>query len=340
MARRIALRKHPPRRPVRLIERVVAGDSAAWKRFVEHYTPFLYAIAWRYARPDADTASELVLVALEGLRRPDAEGRDFYRLRKYLESLQRYRERSRFTTWLALVSKNLFRDWYRQREGRRLLPKEIRGLDEIDQALFSCLFWDGCSETEACGRLCSRWPEIGEEECAQRCERVRQRLSERNLWNLYRDLMRRLPGVPIHPTGSQEPVAVQLPDPHPDSRPDSALQRKQDRAVAGALAEALGRAVEYLPQRTQQVVRLLMLRGMTGAQVQRIMGFGKRQRVYDEMDRARRRIRESLERDGFSGQDLRRAEGWLDSGLEENDPSGPDLGSAAVVNEHRADEEV
>ena len=56
------------------------------------------------AAPLIDLAAELVLVALEGMKKPDAEGREFYRLRKYLDSLKRFGSRSRFITWLLPTS--------------------------------------------------------------------------------------------------------------------------------------------------------------------------------------------------------------------------------------------
>ncbi len=312
-------RQRQPRRPVELIERVVAGDEQAWQRFVEAYAGFLYSLAWRYARGDVDLAAELVLVALEGLRRADTEGRSFYRLRKYLDSVERFGRRGRFVTWLALVVKNLLRDWFREREGRRLLPKEIEQLDPRGQELFRALLWDGSSESEAFARLRSRWPDLDQESFDGMIEGVYAAIKERNLWNIYQDLLRRLPAVLVDETGRK--AGVQLADPHPESRPDKALEHKQRLQLAGRIGRLLQRAIEQLPNPTRRVVQLLLLRGLTGEQARRVMGFRKRQRVYDEMAKARGRIRTVLERDGVTAIEVREVTGLLHGWLEEENPT-------------------
>ena len=304
----------PPRRPVELIERVVAGDEKAWQLFVEAHAGFLYSLAWRYARGDVDLAAELVLVALEGLRRADAEGRPFYRLRKYLDSIERFGRRSRFVTWLALVVKNLLRDWFRAKEGRRLLPREIEQLDPRGQAVFRALLWDGLSESEAFASLRSRFLDLDHESFDCALEQVYSVLKERNLWNIYQDLLRRLPSVLVDESGRQ--AGVQLADPHPKSRPDTALEHMRRLQLAGRIGRLLHKEIEQLPDPTRRVVQLLLLRGLAGEQVRRVMGFRKRQRVYDEMAKARRRIRKALEREGVTAGDVREATGLLHGWLE------------------------
>jgi RNA polymerase sigma factor (sigma-70 family) len=291
-----------------LLERVVAGDVQAWQRLVESHLGFLYALAWRYARGDRDRAAELVLVALEGLRRPDAEGRGFYRLRRYLESRAELGGQSRFTTWLALVAKNLFRDWFREREGRRHLPREIDGLDPLSQALFGLLFWEGLSQAEAWGRLASSQPGLTPGRFEAALERVTAALSARNLWALYQELLRRLPPLSLEGAGGPDGApGPQLADPDPGSLPDSRLVAQEAQAGAARVRALLAEGLRALPARTRQVVELLVYRGLDGEAVRRVMGFRGRQRVYDEMARARRRLRTWLSRHGLGEVELREA---------------------------------
>ena len=312
-------RKGQKDRPVGLIRRVVAGEQAAWEEFVNAYCGFLYSLAWRYARGDVDLAAELVLVALEGLKKPDADGRDFYRLRKYLDSLQRFGGRSRFITWLALVTRNLFRDWFRDQEGRRVLPKEIEGLDLVDQEIFKLVFWEGFSESEASEMVLSAKKIQNYEEFQQRMDVVYDKLKERNLLSIYQDLLRRLPALPLDtPMSPGGQRSIQVADSRTDARPDRALQKAEDRATALEVEKALSEAISALPTVTRQVLLLHAIQQLSGEEVRRIMGFKKRQRVYDELAKAKRKIGAFLGRQGIDAKKVRRSIGWLD-GLSKKD---------------------
>jgi hypothetical protein len=176
------------------------------------------------------------LVALEGLARQDAKGQKFYRLRSYLNSLERFGGRSRFTTWLALVVKNLFRDWFRERDGRRLLPKEIEGLDSIDQEIFRLLFWEGYSENETFEKIKDQYLKISKEEYKTRTENIYKSLNDRNLSTIYQDLLRRLPAVSLGSTSSSDSFRpLDIADTSSESRPDWALEKAEEQAFSREL---------------------------------------------------------------------------------------------------------
>jgi len=309
-------RSYPEDRPVRLLTKVVNGDLQAWKKFVRDYCGFLYASAWRYARNDIDQASELVLVALEGLRKPGADGQDFYRLRKYLDSLEQYGGRSRFVTWLALVVKNLFRDWFRETKGRRLLPKEIEDLSELGRDIYKLVFWDGLSESEAFETLRSSKAALSLDEFDKQLAEIFERLSEKNMQTIYTDLIRRVPPLSIdrRVIGGNERT-IELADLQPWSRPDLALEVAQQQALSKQVGEKLVAAVESLPAQTRSILMMYAVQGMSGAEIQKVMGFQKRQRVYDELSKARRRIRVILEKAGVGISEASQVVGWLDDFL-------------------------
>ena len=305
--------KDPSDRPIKLIQRVIAGEQAAWEEFVNSYCGFLYSLAWRYARGDVDLAAELVLVALEGLKKPDADGGEFYRLRKYLDSLERFGGRSRFITWLALVTRNLFRDWFRDQEGRRVLPKEIVGLDLVDQDIFKMVFWDGLSESEAFETLHSKKKLYTYEEFQHRLEVIYDKLKERNLLGIYQDLLRRLPSLPLDSPASPGSLRhVQIADSRPQARPDWALEMAEDLATAEKVSRTLSDAISALPAVTRQVLLLHAIQQLSGEEVRRIMGFKKRQRVYDELAKAKKKIGEFLQKRGIDAKKARQSIGWLD----------------------------
>jgi len=304
---------------VGLIRRVIAGEQAAWEKFVNDYCGFLYSLAWRYARGDVDQAAELVLVALEGLKKPDAEGREFYRLRKYLDSLERFGGRSRFVTWLALVTRNLFRDWFRDQEGRRVLPKEIEGLDLEDQEIFRLVFWEGLSESEASETLLSRKKIHSFGEFQRRLEVIYNKLKERNLLVICQDLLRRVPSLPLDSPVSPERLRyIQVADSRPEARPDRALEMAEDQAIAAKVGQVLSDAIMALPAATRQVLLLHSIQQLSGEEVRRIMGFKKRQRVYDELAKAKKRIGDFLSKRGIDAKKARRSIGWLDGLLKKD----------------------
>jgi RNA polymerase sigma factor (sigma-70 family) len=311
--------KGPKDRPVGLIRRVIAGEQAAWEEFVNAYCRFLYSLAWRYARGDVDLAAELVLVALEGLKKPGADGREFYRLRKYLDSLERFGGRSRFVTWLALVTRNLFRDWFRDREGRRVLPKEITGLDLVDQEIFKLVFWEGLSESEAFETLHSKKKLHTYDEFQNRLAVVYDKLKERNLLSIYQDLLRRLPSLPLDsPVSPGSLRQIQVADSSPQARPDRALELAEDQATAEKVGRALSEAILALPAVTRQVLLLHAIQQLSGEEVRRIMGFRKRQRVYDEMAKAKKKLGEFLGKKGIDAKKARQSIGWLDGLAKKN----------------------
>ncbi len=321
-------------RPVALLTRVVRGDPQAWRVFVENYCGFLYSLAWRYARGDVDVASELVLVALEGLQRADAEGRPCYRLRKYLDSLQSFGKRSRFVTWLALVARNLFRDWFRESGGRRLMPKEIKGLTPMEQSVFKLIFWDGYLEHEACHKLAIEQG-LSEAGFGAIVRKLYRKLNERHFRTIYQELLRRVPAV-----GTTQRYAfageraVEIPDVRPGSRPDLVLEMEEAKRAAFRVGGVLRQAVEELPARTRNVVLLLWVQNLSGEEICRVMGFRKRQRVYDEMAKAKRNIMIFLKKAGVEPELFRQAEGFLDGWLTEKDrAAGSDFRRNAVLSE-------
>jgi len=318
--------KTPGARPVRLIERVVRGDRDAWLRFVDAYSGFLYSLAWRYARGDADTAAELVVVALEGLKRPGADGRDFYRLHRYLDSLEEYGGRSKFVTWLALVVRNLFRDWFREKKGRRLLPKEIESLETRAQQVFKLVFHEALDERQAFFKLKNEYPDLAEEEFDKLLEEVMGALSEKNLWSIYNDLIRRVEPLRLdHPLARGQGQKIELADLKPRSRPDKLMLLAEDKAMGEVVSRELEKAVATLGEVTRNVLLMHAIRGLSGKQVAKVMGFRKRQRVYDELAKARHKIGKYMRKAGIGAEQIRRATGWLDDVLDAEEKKWPGL---------------
>lgn len=301
-------RSHPDR-PVHLLERVVAGEQRAWQQLVERYLGFIYTIAHHYGQEDRELVDDLVLAALEGLRRPSADGVEFARLRRYLESVERYGRRGRFTSWLALVLRNIFRDWFRSQRGRRKLPRDVEKLGELERQVYAGLAWQGLSERELLHALSGRHPHLDQERLEQAIARVERALGRHGLDRIWADLLVRRPM--LLQAGGEALALENLADPSPTSRPDQLLQLKQEQQRLRRLAGCLVQALHSLPEVPRTVLLMQLLQGMSGEQIRRAMGFRKRQRVYDELARARRLLGKALRDEGFGPADARLASGRL-----------------------------
>ena len=96
--------------PAELSDVLDADDSsreAAWSSFLERYSGLLLHTA-RGPGGDYDACMDRYQYVIEQLRKDD-----FKRLRRYV-----VQSRSRFTTWLVVVSRRLCHDYHRSRYGR------------------------------------------------------------------------------------------------------------------------------------------------------------------------------------------------------------------------------
>lgn len=97
----------------RLVRAILAGDTAAWQKFILQYSNFIYRAIVRYT-DDYDEKMAVYLHVLEKLR----EDR-FQRLRRF--SFQ-----AKLSTWLTVVARRLALDFLRARYGRDFGLKKIR----------------------------------------------------------------------------------------------------------------------------------------------------------------------------------------------------------------------
>ena len=105
---------------------------------------------------------------------------------------------------------------------------------------------------------------------------------------------------------------LQVADSRPEARPDRALEMAEDQAIAEKVGQVLSEAVLALPAVTRQVLLLHTIQQLSGDEVRRIMGFKKRQRVYDELAKAKKKISGFLSKRGIDAKKARQSIGWLD----------------------------
>ncbi len=97
----------------RLVRAILAGDIAAWQKFILKYSNFIYAAVIKYTDDD-DEKMAVYLHVLEKLH----ENR--------FERLRRFAFKAKLSTWLTVVSRRLALDFLRGRYGRDFSLKKIR----------------------------------------------------------------------------------------------------------------------------------------------------------------------------------------------------------------------
>jgi RNA polymerase sigma factor (sigma-70 family) len=120
----------------RLVGAILAGDTAAWQKFILRYSNFIYSAIVRYT-DDYDEKMAVYLHVLEKLR----EDR-FARLR-------RFAFKAKLSTWLTVVARRLALDYLRSRYGRDFSRKEIRVVSIDGEPDYTKILADGKTpETE------------------------------------------------------------------------------------------------------------------------------------------------------------------------------------------------
>lgn len=97
---------------VRLVRAILAGDTAAWQKFILEYSGFIYRAIIKYT-DDYDEKMAVYLHVLEKLRQDR-----FQRLR-------RFAFQAKLSTWLTVVARHLALDFLRARYGRDFGLKKI-----------------------------------------------------------------------------------------------------------------------------------------------------------------------------------------------------------------------
>jgi RNA polymerase sigma factor (sigma-70 family) len=205
----------------------------------------------------------------------------------------------RFSSWLAVVVKNLALDHLRAREGRFRPFRKVDAMDEIDRLIFDYSLRDGKPLEEVRHLLEARHGiGVGEVELADRAARVEAALSANQRWRLMARISARREHLPLDPVsgtaGLQPDKAIPLADARGD--PERALRSRE----AG---RALRSAMEAIPPRERLAVTLRYRDGMNARQAAMVLNVtpAEAERLARE---GVRKIRESLGRAGMAQLDF------------------------------------
>lgn len=285
-----------------LVERVVTGDEQAWSIFVKQFSNLLFSLLWRYANGDQDRCSDLYLYVIEGLKKSNERGESFYRFRRYLQSIERYHGRGRLTTWLGRVAQNLVSDYFREREGRRTLPRAVQRLELASQKIFKLLFWDCLSERETFENMRCENPSLSRAEFDKSVRELNRLLKKSNRWSLYSEVIRRTPALPLHPGASDRPERasrVQVADPRPAAQPSAAVIENEQMETARSMGKALRELIAEMDETSRLVLVCRFRHGMTAKQIAKLVKQPDQKRIYSDIDRIVGQLKQALGKAGF-----------------------------------------
>jgi RNA polymerase sigma factor (sigma-70 family) len=273
-----------------LLDALAAGGPAAWQAFLDTCSETLFRVVSLFARTYDDRMDLFLFVCTK------LHDDDMRRLRSF-----RFRAESpcRFSTWLAVVVKNLAVDYLRARDGRFRAFRTVDAMDETDRLVFEYYLRDGRTLEEVRHLLESRHGlGVGDLELSERAARVEAALSANQRWRLIARLTERRDHLPLDPiSGSAGPrpaEAIPLVDTRED--PERALRSRE----AG---RALRSAMESIPPRERLALTLRYRDGMSARQTATVLDVTPSEA--DKLARdGVRKVRESLGRAGMAPPDF------------------------------------
>jgi RNA polymerase sigma factor (sigma-70 family) len=273
-----------------LLDALAAGGPAAWQAFLDASSGTLFRVVSLFAH-SYDDRMDLFLFVCTKLHDDDMR-----RLRSF-----RYRAESpcRFSTWLAVVVKNLAVDHLRARDGRFRAFRKVDAMEEIDRLVFDYHLRDGKPLEEVRHLLETRHGlGVGDVELAERAARVEAALSANQRWRLMARLSERRDHLSLDPVsgraGPEPDQAIPLADTRAD--PERALRSRE----AG---RALISAMESIPPRERLAVTLRYRDGMSARQIAVILDVTAAEAERLARDGVRK-VRESLGQAGMAPPDF------------------------------------
>jgi RNA polymerase sigma factor (sigma-70 family) len=273
-----------------LIDALAAGGPAAWQAFLDACSETVFRAVSLFAST-YDERMDLFLFVCTKLHDDDMR-----RLRSF-----RFRPESpcRFSTWLAVVVKNLAVDHARAQEGRFRPFRKIDAMEQIDRLVFDYHLKDGKPLEEVRHLLVSRHGlDVGDAELADRAARVEAALSANQRWRLMARLSERRHHLPLDPVsgaaGMEPEQAIALVDSRGD--PERALRVSE----AG---QALHSAMESIPPRERLAVTLRYRDGMSARETAVVLQVTAAEAEQLAQDGASK-VRERLKRAGIAPPDF------------------------------------
>jgi DNA-directed RNA polymerase specialized sigma24 family protein len=258
-----------------LVRRILAGDIAAWHRFVEIHNDQMQNIIGRYVS-DHEIRRDLLVSLLEKLKD---------------QKLAHFDGRSTLSTWLFVVIVNHCRDYFRSAKGIRHVLTALEGLRPIERRFFKLAFVQGMPIHEVLGSIRA---EMGEHitylDLIQCEERIVAKAREKKLGRLIEKLLS--PAIRQEQLGGAALAAIdqallarraQLP---PDILVDSDLLHEALQNLREALLN--------LPHRDQIILKLKFEHKASAKRICEVLDLGNERMVYRRLEKLLAKLKAML----------------------------------------------
>lgn len=250
-----------------LIVRVLSGDTAAWHRFIEIYSPHIRKTIGRYVA-DPEVVNDLYASLLEKLK---------------TGKLARFESRSSLATWLYTVARNHCRDHYRSAKGVRHLCMALDGLREPERRFFNLHYVQGLSlQATYRSMRAESGNAISYLDLFEYRDTIRKAIERKKLGRIIDRLLRPEAvtidlATSISGTEMDQASSIESPAPSPESCLDG-------RNLQIAL-ERLRAAILELPHRDQLFLKLRFEHKRSAREIGEILDLGSEKQIYRKLDR-------------------------------------------------------
>jgi RNA polymerase sigma factor (sigma-70 family) len=290
----IGLRESEPPSEEEILSRVRRDGAAAWPDFLQRFCATIFRVVVLFAESH-DERMDLFLHICWQLRDR--------RMRRVLAFRERPDAPCRFSTYLAVVCRNLALDHLRAKAGRYRPFKCVAALEETERLLFEYHVREGRSLEETRSLLRGRHGiRLGSREIAARSASVTAALSASQRWKLLSRLASRRPSLSIDPVadaalGSGRAFALRS----EAGDPERSLRE-------GEAVRVLEEALQGIGSRRRLALTLRYRDSLSFEEVARTLGtdFPEAEQIIQE---GLQRLRARLEASGIQLLDLESA-GW------------------------------
>lgn len=200
--------------------------------------------------------------------------------------LRKFSGRSSLKTFLTTVIANLLRDFRISKWGKWRPSAAAKRLGKVATKLETLLYRDGHTFTEATRILLTNHKiSLTELEMADLVPHLPQRTTRRFETDAGLDQM------------------------EVDARTDDEVVDQERRAMAAKVEEALGRALEQLPDEDRWLLELHFQEGLTFATIAKRFGLHQRQ-LYSRKERCEKQLRQALTDEGLGAEEVSDLLGW------------------------------
>lgn len=256
----------------RLAQSVIAGDEAAWRRFVTERTGVIFAVLRRYLF-DEDDIRDVYVDVLASLRR----GR-----------LAEYAGRSSLATWLVCVARGAAVDHLRHTLGRRTDPAGLEDLDAVQREAYRLYYAQGLAFEDVRLRLRQSGLLAPDASLAEVLAAVEDRLSHRTLRRIAWDLHAASVGAVSGRLAEYlDDATAAMSEHEQQASPEAQLLAREARVTIDKVLAL----VDRLPDEEREVLRLRFDQGHTADRIAEDLGLPDRRRVYTIAERALARLR-------------------------------------------------